>query len=109
MFRDYVEGIYKIKSTTTNPTEKATSKSLLKALLGIFGLNIHKGVTKLVDVNSEYYNKLVQTVEITSFILSLCCCLSRDHAYTYFMPICNFLTSSILIAIASSSRGFIMY
>ena len=68
VFTAYVEDLFKIKSTTTNPTEKATTKSLLNNLLGRFGLNIYKGVTKLVNTNSEYYNRLVQTVEITSFI-----------------------------------------
>ena len=70
MFEDYVRDIYHIKSTTTNPTEKATSKSLLNNLLGRFGLNIYKGVTKLVNLpfDSNVYNKIVQTMSIESFI-----------------------------------------
>jgi hypothetical protein len=69
VFNDYVKEIYKIKSTTFNPTEKATSKSLLNNLLGRFGLNIYKGKTEIINMDSDKYNNIVQTKSIDSFML----------------------------------------
>lgn len=64
VFDSYVNNLYEIKSTTSNPIEKAISKSLLNNLLGRFGLNIHTSKTDLVDMDN--YNEIVQTKSVKS-------------------------------------------
>lgn len=49
VFTDYVKDLYQIKSTTKDKVEKDIAKRLLNHLLGRFGLNIVKPVTKCVD------------------------------------------------------------
>lgn len=53
VFTNYVNDLYKTKSTTSNWVEKAITKRLLNHLLGRFGMNIFKPVTEIVD-----YDKL---------------------------------------------------
>lgn len=48
VFTDYVKDLYEIKSTTKDKVEKDIAKRLLNHLLGRFGLNIVKPVTKCV-------------------------------------------------------------
>jgi hypothetical protein len=49
VFTDYVNDLYKLKSTTKDSVEKDINKRLLNHLLGRFGMNIVKPVTELVD------------------------------------------------------------
>jgi hypothetical protein len=49
VFTDYVKDLYQIKSTTKDRVEKDIAKRLLNHLLGRFGLNIVKPITKCVD------------------------------------------------------------
>jgi hypothetical protein len=65
VFDDYVRDLYKIKSTTNNVVEKSVAKSLLNNLLGRFGLNIFKPITKIVNKNS--LDELLTTRECNSF------------------------------------------
>lgn len=48
---DYVNDLYKIKSSTKDSVEKDINKRLLNHLLGRFGMNIVKPKTELVDGN----------------------------------------------------------
>lgn len=57
VFDKYVNEMYKIKSTTKDSVLRATAKSLLNNLLGRFGLNLEKYVTKLMTLD-EYYEIL---------------------------------------------------
>jgi hypothetical protein len=49
VFTDYVNDLYKLKSTTKDSVEKDINKRLLNHLLGRFGMNIEKPITELVD------------------------------------------------------------
>lgn len=49
VFTDYVNNLYHIKCNTTDKVEKDITKRLLNHLLGRFGMNIIKPVTKLVS------------------------------------------------------------
>ena len=49
VFDKYIDHIYKLKSTTTNKSLRAVSKSLLNNLLGRFGIDIEKAKTVIVD------------------------------------------------------------
>ena len=65
MFKDYVNRIYSIKSNPTNKTQKAVAKSLLNNLLGRFGINLEKSVTKVVSNNT--FEKYMVMYKITSY------------------------------------------
>lgn len=59
VFTEYINKVYKIKSTTTNKSQKTMAKSLLNNLLGRFGINLEKPITKIVS-KKEFdiiYNK----------------------------------------------------
>lgn len=58
VFKEYVESLYKIKSTTKDSVEKAIIKSLLNNLLGRFGLDINKYTTALVS--NEEFKKILE-------------------------------------------------
>ena len=62
VFDKYVEHFYKIKSNTLDKVERWISKSFLNNLLGRFGLNINKPITKLVDF--EEFQEILQTRKI---------------------------------------------
>lgn len=49
VFTNFVNDLYKIKSTTKYKVDRNINKSLLNNLLGRFGMNIFKPNTKLVD------------------------------------------------------------
>jgi DNA polymerase type B, organellar and viral len=51
VFTDYVKDLYNIKSTTNDSVEKEIVKRLLNHLLGRFGMNIVKPITKLVGTD----------------------------------------------------------
>jgi hypothetical protein len=57
-----VDDLYKVKSTTTNTTEKAITKSLLNNLLGRFGLDIYKSNTEIMS--RDKYNEICQSKEV---------------------------------------------
>jgi DNA polymerase family B len=49
IFNSFVEDIYKIKNNPRNDTEKNVAKFILNSLIGRFGMNFLKTITKLVD------------------------------------------------------------
>jgi hypothetical protein len=49
VFTDYITDLYKIKASTKDKVEKDIAKRLLNHLLGRFGLNITKPITKCVS------------------------------------------------------------
>lgn len=62
-FKDYILDLYKLKAKTSG-SEKLINKSLLNNLLGRFGLNIIKPVSKVV--NSHKLDALLSTRQIKS-------------------------------------------
>ena len=64
VFDEYIDEIYKLKSTTSDPVERQMAKSLLNNLLGRFGMNIDKSITELVD--EDRFNELIQYKQIKS-------------------------------------------
>ena len=62
-FNSYIKDLFELKSKTTG-VEKRINKSLLNNLIGRFGLNIIKPVTK--SVNSENLDFLLSTQKIKS-------------------------------------------
>jgi len=65
VFNDYVKHLYEIKSTTKDDVIRAITKSLLNNLLGRWGLNINKYITRFVSHNEFEWIK--ETREIRSF------------------------------------------
>ena len=53
VFKKYIESIYDIKSNPKNSVQRALAKSLLNNLLGRFGIDLNKPVTKVVS-NKEF-------------------------------------------------------
>lgn len=49
VFDEFVNDVYKVKSNPRNGTEKNVAKLILNSLIGKFGMNLYKSVTKLVD------------------------------------------------------------
>jgi hypothetical protein len=64
VFNDYVNDLYKVKSTSKGHI-KVIAKSLLNNLLGRFGMNINKPITEIVD--KEKRDLILSTREINSF------------------------------------------
>lgn len=64
VFGNYVEKLYTMKSTPKNITQKNLAKSLLNNLLGRFGMDINKPITKIV--NNETFNEISLTRKVTS-------------------------------------------
>jgi hypothetical protein len=48
VFKSYVDKVYSIKSNPKNSSQKAMAKSLLNNLLGRFGINLDKPITKIM-------------------------------------------------------------
>lgn len=65
VFKNYISKIYDIKSTTKDKTQKSISKSLLNNLLGRFGINLEKPVTKLLTKKGFDTRMLIS--KITSY------------------------------------------
>ncbi|KAI5980362.1 mitochondrion dnapol [Pisolithus orientalis] len=63
-FTDYITDLYNLKSKTSG-FKKKINKNLLNNLLGRFGLNIIKPITKIV--NSQNLDLLISTRKIKSF------------------------------------------
>lgn len=59
VFKDFVNDIYKIKSNPRNKTEKNVAKLILNSIIGRFGMDFTKTVTRLVD--SKQHNHLITT------------------------------------------------
>ena len=66
VFAKYVNNFYKIKSETKDLVQRSTAKSLLNNLLGRFGLNINKPITKLLD--HDELQEVLQTRRIVGDI-----------------------------------------
>ena len=64
VFTEYVNELYQLKSSTEG-AEKAINKSLLNNLLGRFGMNIIKPITKTVTKDELYF--ILSTREVKSF------------------------------------------
>lgn len=58
VFKQYVDKVYSIKSNPINPSKKSMAKSLLNNLLGRFGINLEKSVTKVLS-NQVYRTKML--------------------------------------------------
>lgn len=58
VFTDYINKVYPIKSNTTNKSQKAMAKSLLNNLLGRFGINMDKPITKILS-REEFERKML--------------------------------------------------
>ena len=59
VFTEYIYKVYNIKSNSKNRSQKSMAKSLLNNLLGRFGINLEKPITKIVS-KKEFdiiYNK----------------------------------------------------
>ena len=63
VFDKYVDKLYDIKSNSTDPT-KFITKSLLNNLLGRFGLNVNKPITRIVQFDE--LNLLLKTRKVNS-------------------------------------------
>jgi hypothetical protein len=64
VFKKYVEELYEEKCTTKDEVIRTIAKSMLKNLLGRFGLDINKYVTSLVS--RDEYENILQTRSIRS-------------------------------------------
>nr|YP_005351174.1 DNA polymerase type B2 [Peltigera malacea]AEK48302.1 DNA polymerase type B2 [Peltigera malacea] len=64
VFNHYVSDLYKVKSNNTGSI-KVIAKSLLNNLLGRFGLNVYKPVTKIV--NEDTFNFIISAYDVNSF------------------------------------------
>jgi hypothetical protein len=53
VFTDYIQKIYDIKSNPKNPTQKNLAKLLLNSIIGRFGMDYLKNITKLVDAKTH--------------------------------------------------------
>lgn len=63
MFYNYVKDIYNKKVNASNSVQKAISKSLLKNLLGRFGIHLEKYKTELVDENTFNNISMIRDVK----------------------------------------------
>lgn len=54
VFEDFVSEIYKVKSNPKNKSEKTVAKLILNSLIGKFGMDFIKTVSKLL--NKEQHN-----------------------------------------------------
>lgn len=59
VFHEFVSDVYKVKSNPKNDTEKNVAKLILNSLIGRFGMDYSKSITKLVD--GDQYNDLTTT------------------------------------------------
>jgi hypothetical protein len=66
VFDDFTDTIYKIKSNPSNESEKNIAKLTLNSLIGRFGMDYLKGVTRLVD--SETHNHISITRNLKNSI-----------------------------------------
>jgi hypothetical protein len=78
VFTNYVKDLYKIKASTNDKVEKDIAKRLLNHLLGRFGLNINKPVTRYV--NGEELELLFSTREIIGKPVKI---TNNDYKVTY--------------------------
>jgi hypothetical protein len=62
VFKDYINKVYNIKSNPINNTQKSMAKSLLNNLLGRFGINLNKPVTKVLSKQSFYNLAIVYKI-----------------------------------------------
>src|SRR5438552_372506 len=62
LFNSYVKDLYKIKSTTKDDIFKSITKSFLNNLLGRWGLDINKYITKFVSVNEFELIRLTRKI-----------------------------------------------
>lgn len=77
LFKSFVEDIYKIKNNPRNPSEKNVSK--LNSLIGRFGMNFLKTVTKLVDRQGH---NLITTTRVQKTFIEI-----DDNTYLdYYKP-----------------------
>lgn len=65
VFDEYVKDLYEIKSTTDDPVIKAITKSFLNNLLGRWGLNINKYITRIIS--EDEFQFIMSTRIIRSF------------------------------------------
>lgn len=66
VFDNYVNELYKIKTSDNKPELKSISKLLLNSLLGRFGLQLDKTITEIV--NNERYENIISSCEVFSEI-----------------------------------------
>lgn len=66
VFKEYVDTLYKTKSTTGFNSIRIMAKSLLNNLLGRFGININKPITEII--NKDKLNLILSTREVSSVI-----------------------------------------
>ncbi len=63
VFRSYIDSVFEHKSNNKNPVLRSICKLLLNSLLGRFGLDLEKFVTKIVDEN--IYTEILATRKIS--------------------------------------------
>jgi hypothetical protein len=68
VFSEFVNDIYQIKSNPRNDTEKNVSKLILNSLIGRFGMDFYKSVTKLVDQEHHDYITTTRIVKDSKMI-----------------------------------------
>jgi DNA polymerase type B, organellar and viral len=81
VFTEYVNELYQLKSNSEG-AEKAINKSLLNNLLGRFGMNIIKPITK--TVNKEELDFILSTREVKSFHE-----ITKNDFLVTYLPIIN--------------------
>ena len=81
VFDKYVFDLYKIKSTKTGHI-KTIAKSLLNNLLGRFGMDITKPITRLV--NKKVLDELISTRELNSPVINI---TENDYLISYYPEI----------------------
>jgi hypothetical protein len=79
IFNSFVEDIYKIKNNPRNDTEKNVAKLILNSLIGRFGMNFLKTVTKLVDRKGH---NLITTTRIQKTFIEI----DDDTFLEYYKP-----------------------
>ena len=66
VFKEYIDRFYKIKSTTGSSVTRMVAKSLLNNLIGRFGLNIDKTVTRLISY--QEYQEILQYKQVHNVV-----------------------------------------
>ena len=104
VFTKYVENFYSIKANATHTVEKNIAKLFLNSLIGRFGMNLDRSITKLVSY--EEYQEILQTRKIVgdvkyindkllvTYEASISPDISEDHEVDYKETQLNLLKNS---------------
>lgn len=62
VFKNYVDKVYAIKASATNPSRRIMAKSLLNNLLGRFGINLEKPITEVMSKKTFNTKMLIHKI-----------------------------------------------